>query len=211
VAGITGSVIVELVIDAKGSVSEARAVKSVAELDEAAVKAARKWKYEPTLIGGKASEVVTYATIRFGQTMEPIPADWLSMAAFYYDRGLLAPARAALDSAIAKSRHDRARFGTFESGPRTPADGITGPVKTKDVRPQYPTSAQRRGIQAVVVIEALMDEQGNIGRARVMSQPSVLDAAALEAVLQWQFKPATRNGSPIAIVMTTTVNFSLVR
>ena len=210
IAGITGTVIVELLIDTKGNVREARPVKSVPELDEEAVKAARKWKFEPTVINGTAVEVLSYASIRFGQTTEPIPADQLAMAVFYYARGLLTPARSALNSAIAKSRDDRVRFeGYVPGGNAGSRGGMTAPVKTKDVRPGYPQSALSSRTQGTVIIEALLDTMGKVGRARVVSKPSVLDAAALNAVLQWEFQPATRNGAPIAVAMTSTVTFSL--
>jgi len=212
IAGITGTVIVELVIDTKGNVREARPVKSVPELDEEAVKAARKWKFEPTVASGTAVEVLSYASIRFGQTTEPIPADQLAMAVFYYERGLLTPARNALDSAIAKTRDDRIRFeGYVPAGSPGRRGGLTSPVKTKDVRPSYPQGALSSRTQGTVIIEALLDTMGKVGRARVVSKPSVLDAAALNAVLQWEFQPATSNGAPMAVAMTSTVTFSLGR
>jgi TonB family protein len=182
----------------------------VPELAEAAVKAARKWKYEPTLIGGKATEVLSYALIRFGQTTEPIPSDLLAMAAFYYERGLLKPARGVLTAAMAKSVEDRNRFdGYLPGGSGGRRGGITPPVKTKHVRPSYPPGALSSRVQGTVIIEALVDTAGRVGRANIVSKPSVLDAAALNAVLGWEFIPATRNGMPIATSMTSTVSFNL--
>ena len=209
--GITGTVIVEFVIDAKGNVREARPVVSVKELDGAAVKAVRKWKYEPTQIGGRAVEVQSYASIRFGQTTELIPADQLVMAAFYYERGLFKPARAALDAALTKSQDDRKRFeGFMPLGGRSGRGGaMTPPMKTKNVNPSYPQSALANRVSGMVMIECLIDTQGRLSRARLVSKPSVLDAAALTAVLQWEFSPATLNGKPIAVSMTTMVSFSV--
>lgn len=210
VAGITGSVIVELSIDTKGNVRDARVVQSVRELDDAAVKAARKWKYEPTVIEGKPVEVRSYASIRFGQTAEPIPADWLAMAAFYYERGFLALAQGALDQAVTKAREDKARFGDYVPvmGGGA-AGGVTPPRKIKNVVPKYPSGALSSRTQGTVIIEALIDRNGNVGRARVLSKPSVLDAASLQAVLQWQFEPATRGGQPVPTVFTGTVSFNI--
>jgi protein TonB len=37
----------------------------------------------------------------------------------------------------------------------------------------------------------------------------LLDAAALEAVRQWEFTPTTLNGVPVPVIMTVTVNFAL--
>jgi TonB family protein len=213
-AGITGTVIVELLIDGKGSVREARAVQPVPKLDEAAVKAAKKWKYEPARLNDRPVEVQSFASIRFGQTLELIPSDQLTMAAFYYERGLLKPARAALEAASAKARDDRKRFeGYLPNGGRGRGRGgpgsVTPPVKTKDVRPVYPQGAIAQRVSGTVIIECLLDTEGHLGRARILSKPSVLDAAALNAVLQWEFSPAILNGAPIATSMTMTVSFSV--
>ena len=209
-AGVTGSVVIELVIDSKGNVREATAVKSVPDLDEAAVKAVRKWKYEPALVNGKPAEVLAYALIRFGQTTEPIPSDLLAMAAFYYERGLLKPARGALTAAAAKAVEDRNRFDGYVPGSSAGSrGGFSPPVKVKDVRPSYPAGALSSREQGTVIIEALVDTAGKVGRANVVSKPSVLDVAALNAVLGWEFTPATRNGTPIAMSMTSTVSFSI--
>jgi TonB family protein len=209
-AGMTGMVIVELIIDSKGNVRQARVAKSVPVFDDAAMKAAKKWKYEPTVVGGKPTEVLTFAAVRFGQTMEPIPSDWMAMAALHYEQGRLKLARGSLDAALTKSLDDRRRFGA--NNPARISEnraGVTAPVRTKLVEPHYPMRAQMLGMQGVVVIEALIDVYGNVGRAHIVSKPSVLDAAALEAVLQWKFTPASRDGSPEAVVMTVSVDFNL--
>jgi TonB family protein len=205
--GVRGLVILELAISAKGDVTEVRVVKAVPGLAEAAMKAARDWKYEPTVITGKPTEVLGYAAVRFGQTSAPIPADFMEMAAFYYERGLFRLVRAALESALAKSREDRDRFGTWVHMSPRPMGAFTNPVKTRDVPPQYPASALSRRTEGRVVIEALLDIRGTIGRAHIVSQPSVLDAAAVQAVLQWKFTPATRDGAPVAVAITTLVDF----
>ena len=205
--GVKGFVILELLITAKGEVKQVRAVKAVPELADAAMKAARDWKFEPTMIAGKAAEVLGYAAVMFGPTTDPIPADFMEIAAFYYQRGLFRLVRASLESALAKSREDRDRFGTWVHMNSRPAGLFTNPVKTRNVLPKYPESALSDRSQGSVIIEALLDIRGNVGRARLVSPPSVLDAAAIQAVLQWQFTPATRDGVPVAVAMTTRVDF----
>jgi TonB family protein len=151
--------------------------------------------------------VLGYAAVRFGQTTELIPADFLEMAAFYYQRGLFRLVRAALESALAKSREDRDRFGAWVHMSSRPVGAFTNPVKTKHVPPMYPEAALSGRTQGSVVIEVLVDTRGNIGRANIVSQPSLLDAAAVQAVLQWEFTPATRDGVPTAIAIMTRVDF----
>ena len=45
--------------------------------------------------------------------------------------------------------------------------------------------------------------------ARVLRSIPLLDAAALDAVKQWQFTPTLLNGVPVPVIMTVTVQFTL--
>jgi protein TonB len=45
--------------------------------------------------------------------------------------------------------------------------------------------------------------------AKVLRSIPLLDAAALDAVRQWVFTPTTLNGTPVPVIMTVTVNFTL--
>jgi len=45
--------------------------------------------------------------------------------------------------------------------------------------------------------------------AKVLRSIPLLDAAALDAVRQWQFTPTTLNGQAVPVIMTVTVNFTL--
>jgi protein TonB len=86
---------------------------------------------------------------------------------------------------------------------------IKAPVKTKDVRPVYPSIAQSARVQGVVIIEATLGPNGTVTDAKVLRSIPLLDAAALDAVRQWQFTPTTLNGQPVPVIMTVTVNFTL--
>jgi protein TonB len=44
---------------------------------------------------------------------------------------------------------------------------------------------------------------------RVLRSIPLLDAAATEAVRQWQYTPTLLNGVPVPVIMTVTVNFTL--
>lgn len=62
---VEGTVIVELMIDAKGKVTEARIIQSVPELDDAALECVKKWRFEPAKKAGKPVAAVANAPIRF--------------------------------------------------------------------------------------------------------------------------------------------------
>jgi TonB family protein len=60
-----------------------------------------------------------------------------------------------------------------------------------------------------VILEVLVDTQGNVRSARVLRSIPTLDDAALDAVKQWGFTPTVRDGVAVPVVMTVTVNFTL--
>jgi protein TonB len=86
---------------------------------------------------------------------------------------------------------------------------IKPPTKTKDVRPTYPAIAQSARVQGVVIVEATIGPDGHVAEAKVLRSIPLLDAAALDAVKQWQFTPTLLNGTAVPVIMTVTVNFTL--
>ncbi len=86
---------------------------------------------------------------------------------------------------------------------------IKPPMKTKDIRPVYPPIAQSARVQGVVIIEATIGPNGRVQDARVLRSIPLLDAAALDAVRQWEFTPTLLNGVPVPVIMTVTVQFTL--
>jgi protein TonB len=85
---------------------------------------------------------------------------------------------------------------------------VRPPIRIKEVAPVYPAIAQSARVQGDVVIEATIDEEGNVADARVVKSVPMLDQAALDAVRQWQYRPSLLNGVPTAIVTTVTVKFT---
>ncbi len=86
---------------------------------------------------------------------------------------------------------------------------VAPPSRLKDVKPVYPAEAQTARVQGVVILETVIGEDGRVGAARVLRSIPLLDQAALDAVRQWEFNPTLLNGTPIPVVMTVTVNFTL--
>jgi len=86
---------------------------------------------------------------------------------------------------------------------------IRAPVKTSDARPVYPADAQKARVQGVVILEAIIDDQGSVANARVLRSVPLLDAAALDAVSRWRFTPTEIDGRRISLLLTVTVNFTL--
>jgi protein TonB len=64
-ARVQGIVIIEAVIGADGKVADAKVLRSVPLLDDAAVAAVKQWEFTPTLLNGKAVPVVMTVTVNF--------------------------------------------------------------------------------------------------------------------------------------------------
>jgi periplasmic protein TonB len=75
--------------------------------------------------------------------------------------------------------------------------------------PKYPTIAKEAKIQGTVMIDAIIDEQGNVVQAHILSGPGLLLGAALEAVNSWKYEPTRLNGEPISVQMHVEVHFVL--
>ena len=86
---------------------------------------------------------------------------------------------------------------------------IKPPVKVRDVRPVYPPEAQEGRVQGVVIIEATIDGSGRVRNAKVLRSIPMLDQAAVDAVMQWEFTPTLLNDAPVPVIMTVTVNFTM--
>jgi protein TonB len=58
-------VIIEAVIGTDGRVQEARVLRSIPLLDQAALDAVRQWEYSPTTLNGVAVPVIMTVTVNF--------------------------------------------------------------------------------------------------------------------------------------------------
>jgi protein TonB len=87
----------------------------------------------------------------------------------------------------------------------------TNPQLVDGSMPAYTDAARSNGIEGIVIVEALVDEQGRVFAADVVQSVSPeLDALTLEAVKTWKFTPATENGKAIMKVVRIPVNFNLI-
>jgi protein TonB len=64
-AGVQGVVVAEVVIDASGNVRDAKVVRSIPLLDNAALQAVRDWRYAPTVVNGEPIPVRMAVTVNF--------------------------------------------------------------------------------------------------------------------------------------------------
>lgn len=77
-------------------------------------------------------------------------------------------------------------------------------------RPDFPMAALRDGVRGRVVLRALITERGTVEVLRILRSVPRLDAEAVRVVeSEWRFRPAQRNGRPVAALSNLVVRFSL--
>jgi periplasmic protein TonB len=111
-----------------------------------------------------------------------------------------------------------ARVGGIRLGPGGEGSGEGGgstspPTGGYQVKPRYPDSARRQGIEGTVIVKAYVTEQGRVEQAQVEQSAGHpdLDHAAVEAVGRWRFEPARRGRQPMAMWVSIPVKFVLSR
>lgn len=92
-----------------------------------------------------------------------------------------------------------------------PWEMVKVPQVLSRVEPRYPPAAAAMGLTGRVVLEAVVDESGNVESVRVVSSSnSLFDQAAMDAVRKWRYSsPVGQGGQRVACYMTVVITFAL--
>jgi TonB family protein len=185
---IQGNSLVSLVIGADGVPTDIQVVRTHgANFDTAAIEALRQSKFEPGTLDGKPVPVRIYARTPFFDDKRPA-----------YSRILLriGPNGGALPPA--------------QNNANSLRQGDTPPAIVRSVNAEFSDDARRNRIQGIVLVSLLVNEEGiPIDLSVTKGMGHGLDEKALEAVSQYRFRPAMRDGVPIESRITVEVNFRL--
>ena len=108
-----------------------------------------------------------------------------------------------------------ANFAANSTQPAAPAAPmqIGGDVKpariTSSVAPVYPALAKTQHVAGDVRVDALIDATGRVTTMKVVSGPSLLHQAAMDALRQWKYHAAMLDGKPVPMHLTVTIQFRL--
>src|SRR6266850_5970665 len=95
-------------------------------------------------------------------------------------------------------------FGVATNQPAAPAAPVAlgGEVRParmiSSVPPIYPAMAKSQHVAGDVRVDALVDANGRVIAMKVVAGPSLLHQAAMDALRQWKYQPATLNGKPVS-------------
>lgn len=231
---VQGLVVLEIGISTTGQVTEVTVLRSVEPLiDEAAVEAARRWSYAPTLVNDVPVPVIMTETVNFDLTgsmgFDARTLVWLDRQQVL-DR-LGPPARneesdswpystpaGLVTLTFQDGRVSRVRTATYEfpsyDGTVYPPDHdrVVPPSLLEGVIPNYTAEARERGIQGTVLLWAVVLPDGSVGDAVVrvsLDAEFGLDQEAVKAVKQWRLEPGVLEGEPVAVLVLLEVSFNL--
>jgi periplasmic protein TonB len=102
--------------------------------------------------------------------------------------------------------------GGTGGGVYRPGNGVTLPTVVFEKRPQYTSDAMRAKVQGTVLLECVVNADGSVGEVNVVRSldPTFgLDQEAIKAARQWRFRPGTRMGQPVPVLVTIELTFTL--
>jgi protein TonB len=100
--------------------------------------------------------------------------------------------------------------GGFGGGLYHVGGGVSAPQVIKKVDPEYSEEARKAKYQGTVILGLIVDAHGRPQQLRVQRGLGMgLDQKALEAVRQWVFEPAQKDGKPVAVMISVEVAFRL--
>ena len=77
------------------------------------------------------------------------------------------------------------------------------------IQPQYPPLARQARVQGIVVLRATISRDGKIENLQIISGHPLLVKSAMDAVLQWRYRPYYLSNEPVEVETQVTVNFTL--
>lgn len=98
--------------------------------------------------------------------------------------------------------------GAVDDRPWRIGGDVSRPEKISGALPKYTNVARRAGLHGVVIIEVVIDIQGDVVDEHILQGlPMGLDRAAREAVKTWKFRPAMFKGQPVKVYDILEVHF----
>jgi protein TonB len=100
--------------------------------------------------------------------------------------------------------------GGTGGGPFRPGSGIDPPRLLREVPADYTESARQRGITGDVLLEIVVRRDGSVGEVKILQGLGLgLNERAVQAVRQWRFSAARRQGNPVDVIVEVAVEFRL--
>ena len=92
-------------------------------------------------------------------------------------------------------------------------DGVSLPESVTKSKPVYPEEARSKRIAGKIIVNAIVCSDGHVEDVAILSGvpwgEGLLEAEAQRTVKTWTYRPALKEGRPVAVYMTVAVDFNL--
>jgi TonB family protein len=184
-----GDIVLHAAVASNGSVKEVTVVSGEPMLVGSAIDAVRQYQFAPCIQDGRPVESQTTITVRYDLRRE----------AFYPDDASSKLPKEPQEDVI----HEIERGEVFQL-----RDGVTFPKALHVVNPEYSDAARKSKLEGYVSLGVVVGTDGkprSVWFVRVLGEG--LDENAIEAVRQWIFTPATKEGKPVPVLINLAIPF----
>jgi protein TonB len=91
-------------------------------------------------------------------------------------------------------------------------NGVSAPVPLRRPPPAYTAEAMRARLQGVVVLNCIVRPDGKCSDIRIVKSLDMafgLDQQAIASAAEWRFRPGTRMGEPVPVLVTLEIGFTI--
>lgn len=179
---VEDTVLLTVRISKSGVVHDIKVVNAPPTLAAAAIKAVKRWKYEPAwFVTGPPSERQTYLSVRLVEGAAPKVEE----VELGVPGCISVPQRVIVSQAVMANR------------------------LLSRVEPVYPPEPEAGRMAGVVVMRITIDKGGNVYKAESVGGPPQLVPIAVEAVKQWKYRPYLIGLDPVEVETTVEISFTL--
>ena len=176
---LEGKVFLKFIVNVDGSVSDVRVMRGPEVFHQAAIDGISQYRFKPAEHNGKPVAVWMTQPVSFRLPKQQTTP----------------PVPIVADSSEAKVLE----FFRVEVKPKV----------MHSVKPVHPDEALRDSLEGKVFLKFMVNEDGSVSDVSVLRGQEVFHQAAIDAVLQFRYKPAEHNGKVVPVWMTQPISFQL--
>ncbi len=184
-AKVSDNVVVRVIINPQGTIDDVTVISGPEILRESWIEAYRQWTFKPYVVDGRAIYVA--ATMSTHVSHGAPPQDDIPSQIAAAEKGV--------------------PVGTRDNPAKVSSGVLMGNLEHR-VTPIFPAAAKQDHVNGMVVMKALIDDQGNVTELSIISGPKVLQQPYMDAVRQWKYKPYLLNGKPAFVVTTISIHIN---
>ncbi len=230
---VEGTVSLRFLINVDGSVSDVRILKGPEIFHQTVIEAVSQWRFKPAKHDGKAMPAWMMQQFKFERSELELASELFYSVSFIppiaigNGRELVGGSQSSRfaptqeEAALTKLIEEKQKFKPKQqNAPATSADVDSSKVleffmveaKPKllhSVKPAHPEEAIRDSLKGKVFLKFIVNVDGSVSDVTVLRTigPEVFRQAAIDAISQFQFKPAEHNGKSVAVWMTQLIKF----